>query len=103
MLYELGYCRKEINELLMRDVYLIFHGRVNKINSDEQILKKATAILSEVFNKSMGGNGVIDAVDKMWLIGQDPPKQMTAEEIRAHRKKVLEYHEKKLAEKRKAV
>lgn len=101
MLYECGYKPHELYSLLMKDVYLIFHGRALKRRDKEVIARKQVVILAEVFNRTMGGEGVVNAVMSMWPVEGDPkPKLMTREEFREHHKQVMMYHESELARKR---
>jgi hypothetical protein len=97
-MYELGYRPKEIYSLLMKDIYLIFHGRNNKQAHDQIMLRNVSAIVSDVFNQTMGGNGAREAVFKMWPMPGDESggSVMTRDE----RKAIIELHKKLIEEKK---
>jgi hypothetical protein len=83
----------------MKDIYRIFHGRANKIDTEQHILRNAVAILADVFNQTMGGNGAREAVLKMWPMKGDDPggREMTKEERRA----LIKWHNQTLEAKKK--
>ncbi len=85
----------------MKDVYLIFHGRNIKLRNDELIARKATAIISDVINQTMGGTGVLEEIKKMWPVDGEV-KEVQTGETRDERRKIIEYHKNALLKKRKS-
>lgn len=74
-----------------RDLWVLLQGRENYIKQQQYISRHNAAIISEVVNKTMGGNGVIQSVFKMWPLGQeDEDRPMTREEM----KRILAAHKK---------
>lgn len=70
----------------MRDVYLVMEGRKNANINSQYLLRHHAAVVSEVINRTMGGNGAADAVIKMWLVdGEQPTKkeEWTPEKVTA--------------------
>lgn len=68
----------------MKDVYLIMEGRKNANEQLAYYLRHHAAVLSEVFNATMGGQGAFKAALGMWRMEGDPEsKPMTNEERRA--------------------
>ena len=75
----------------MKDVFLIMEGRNNSQKQLQIYLRHHAAIISEVTNATMGGNGAFKAVLGMWKMEDDPEsKPMTNEE----RKAIIERYKK---------
>lgn len=78
----------------MKDVYLIMEGRRKAQDQAQYYLRHHAAILSEVFNATMGGSGAFKAAVNMWNInGEEKTEkpQLTNEQ----RKEIIQrYHEK---------
>jgi hypothetical protein len=68
----------------MKDVYLIMMGRKNVQDQQQFYLRHHAAIVSHVFNSTMGGPGAFKSVLGMWkLDGDTESKPMTNEERKA--------------------
>lgn len=89
----------------MKDIYRIFHGRQQRYQSEQLLVRNAVEILSEVFNQTMGGSGMGGAIKQMWPLPDDPKsggsQMVDMNEWRKRNKAIIIEHERRLAEKKK--
>jgi hypothetical protein len=75
----------------IEDAALMYEGWGDGLIYDQQISRKATMIICEVFNKTMGGKGVIKNTITFWeLPGDKVVKNSLIEKYRRFREKEIQ-------------